>query len=64
MKLKTNKAIAKRIKTTKGKKKKIRIGGQDHFNAKESGNTRRNKRGSKILSKSNVKSIRKLTPYA
>ena len=64
MKLKTNKAIAKRIKTTKGKKKKIRIGGQNHFNAKESGKTRRNKRGSKALSKANVKNIKKLTPYA
>ena len=64
MKLKTNKAISKRIKTTKKGKLKIRAGGQDHFNAKERGNVRRNKRRDKTLSKVNVKNIKRLTPYS
>ncbi|MBU1037053.1 50S ribosomal protein L35 [Patescibacteria group bacterium] len=64
MKLKTNKAINKRIRTTKKKKMLIRTGGQDHFNAKESGNTRRNKRRDKNLSKANVKNIKRLLPYS
>lgn len=43
-KIKTRGAVAKRFKITKtGKVKKITCG-QDHFNARESGNTKRNKR--------------------
>ena len=64
MKLKTNKAVKKRMKITKGKKIKIRTGGQDHFNARESGKTKRNKRMDKTLSKSNVKNVKKLIPYS
>jgi len=64
MKLKTNKAVSKRIRTTKKKKLKIRTGGQDHFNAKESGKVRRNKRRDKNLSKANVKNVKRLTPYS
>ena len=63
MKLKTNKAISKRIKATSKKKIIIRTGGQDHFNGKESGNTRRNKRSDHYLSKANVKNIKRLLPY-
>ena len=64
MKLKTNQAVRKRLKITKGKKIKIRAGGQDHFNARESGKTTRNKRMDKNLSKANIKSIKKLIPYS
>lgn len=64
MKLKTNKAVKKRMKVTKGKKIKIRIGGQDHFNTRESGKTKRNKRRNKNLSKANVKNVKKLIPYS
>jgi len=64
MKLKTHKAISKRIRTTKNKKLKIRTGGQDHFNAKETGKVRRNKRRDKNLSKANIKNIKRLTPYS
>ncbi|MBU1131168.1 50S ribosomal protein L35 [Patescibacteria group bacterium] len=64
MKLKTNKAINKRMRITKGKKVKIRAGGQDHFNARESGKVRRNKRRNKNLSKANIKNIKKLIPYS
>lgn len=43
-KLKTHQATAKRfVRTKKGKFLKRRCG-QDHFNARESGNTTRNKR--------------------
>lgn len=62
-KLKTHQATAKRFKIT-GKKKMIqRSAGQDHFNARESGNITRRKRRDKNLHKSNVRSINKLVPY-
>lgn len=63
MKLKTNKAIAKRIKLSKRRKVIIRTGGQNHFNAKESGKVRRNKRRDKSVSVANVKNLKRLTPY-
>ena len=43
-KIKTKKSIAKRFIITKNKKVMKRTGGQDHFNARESGNTKRSKR--------------------
>ncbi|MDD3694192.1 MAG: 50S ribosomal protein L35 [Candidatus Pacebacteria bacterium] len=45
--MKTNKSYTKRIKLTKNGKLKVRAKGQNHFNAKESGNTTRSKRGTK-----------------
>jgi ribosomal protein L35 len=62
-KIKTQKAVAKRIYKTKAKKIMIRCGGQDHFNAKESGKVGINKRRNKQLSKSQSKNIHTLTPY-
>jgi len=54
-KLKTHKATAKRFRIKKSKKRGItilkRTDGQDHFNARESGKTRRNKRSDKTLTK-------------
>ncbi|MFC1700835.1 50S ribosomal protein L35 [Patescibacteria group bacterium] len=47
MKLKTNKALFKRIKITGNKKMLKRSANQGHFNAKDSGNKTRNKRKSK-----------------
>ena len=44
MKQKTHKALAKRFKLTKRGKVLKRKAGQDHFNARESGRTTRNKR--------------------
>jgi large subunit ribosomal protein L35 len=44
MKIKTKKAVAKRIKITKTGKVIARKTGQDHFNARESGNVTRQKR--------------------
>lgn len=43
-KIKTHKATAKRFKVTGTGKLKRRKAGQDHFNSRESGNTKRNKR--------------------
>lgn len=43
-KLKTRGAVAKRFKITKSGKVKKETCGQDHFNARETGNTKRNKR--------------------
>jgi len=43
-KIKTHKATSKRFTITKNNKLKHRKAGQDHFNARESGNTKRNKR--------------------
>lgn len=62
-KIKTHKATAKRISKTKSNKIMIRTGGQDHFNAKESGKVGINKRRKKQVSKSDAKNIHKLTPY-
>lgn len=42
--MKTNKSYTKRVRVTKNGKLVARKPGQNHFNAKESGNTRRNKR--------------------
>lgn len=67
MKLKTHKATAKRIKVTKGKKKKkylTKIAGQDHFNARESGKVTRNKRRKKSVSKADEKNIKRQLPYS
>jgi len=59
-KLKSNKALLKRIRVTKNKKAITKISGQNHFNAKESGNTTRGKRGEQSLELSSVpRNVRK-----
>jgi large subunit ribosomal protein L35 len=62
-KIKTHKATAKRFVITKTNKLKQRKAGQDHFNARESGNTKRNKRRDIDTDKTLVKTIKKLMPY-
>jgi len=67
MKLKTHKATAKKIKVSGGKKKKKYItkqGGQDHFNARESGKQKRNKRRATSVSDTDAKNVRRLLPYS
>ncbi|MFH0891578.1 MAG: 50S ribosomal protein L35 [Candidatus Falkowbacteria bacterium] len=59
-KIKTHKATAKRFSITKGGKLKQRKAGQDHFNARESGNTKRNKRRDIDTHKTLVKTIKSL----
>lgn len=49
MMLKTNKSLTKRFKITKNKKVLFRPMHQDHYNANDSGNQTRRKRGVKIL---------------
>ncbi len=60
-KLKTKKAIAKRVKKTKKGKIKVRKAGQGHFNARESGKKTRGKRGMRTISKSITRTIKRVT---
>ena len=60
-KIKTHKATAKRFTVTKKGKIKQRKAGQDHFNARESGNTKRKKRRDIDTHKSLIKTIKTLT---
>ncbi|OGY43712.1 MAG: 50S ribosomal protein L35 [Candidatus Buchananbacteria bacterium RIFCSPHIGHO2_02_FULL_40_13] len=62
-KMKTKQAIAKRFKITKKGKILKRTGGQDHFNARESGRVKRNKRRDKQIAKADQKNIKRLMPY-
>ena len=60
MKAKTHKATSKRFivkKTKKGVKILKRAEGQDHFNSRESGKTKRNKRSDNTMSKEMRKTI-------
>lgn len=56
-KKKTVKAVAKRVRKTKGGKIKVRKAGQDHFNARESGKKMRNKRRDRSVSESDKRNI-------
>ena len=58
-KRKSNKALLKKIKVSKSGKVQRRSTGQNHFNAKESGNKTRAKRRNKRLFKTDEKNIKK-----
>jgi ribosomal protein L35 len=58
-KMKTYKALTKRVKKTKKGKVIIRAKGQDHFNTHETGKKTRNKRRDGKLHKYSIKSIKK-----
>lgn len=62
-KLKTKKAVAKRFKVTSTGKIMRRPSGQSHFNAKDTGKKRRQKRKLVHVSKAEAKKIRKFLPY-
>ncbi len=62
-KIKTNKATSKRIMVTKKGKLKQRKAGQDHFNARENGKTKRNKRRDIQVGKKLTKTLKSLMPY-
>jgi ribosomal protein L35 len=47
--MKTNKSYTKRIKVTKNGKLKVRKAGQNHFNAKQSGTQRQNRKRTQTL---------------
>ena len=59
--MKTHNAMSKRFKVTKKGKVLKRAAGQDHFNARESGNTTRGKRRDKQQHPAYAKTIKKLT---
>ncbi len=61
--MKTNKSYTKRIKLTKNGKLKVRKKGQNHFNAKESGNKTRAKRGIKENMILSAKQIARFMPH-
>ncbi len=54
-KMKTHKGASKRIRRTKTGKLMARTMGQDHFNARESGKTTKNKRSDKVISGHNAR---------
>ena len=62
-KIKTHKATSKRFTITKTKKIKQRKAGQGHFNARETGNTKRNKRRDIDSTDTLKKTIKTLMPY-
>lgn len=65
-KLKTHRAAAKRFRVSGGRAKKFmrRKASQNHFNARESGETVRLKRKDMEVHKSVEPGLRKLLPYA
>lgn len=64
-KIKTHRATAKRFRVTGGRKKRFmrRRATQDHFNARQDGETIRLKRTDVQVDKSVTKRLRKLLPY-
>jgi ribosomal protein L35 len=63
-KLKTIKAVAKRVRITKSKKIMKKTSGQDHYNSRERGNTTRNKRKEHEISDTRAKNIHLFLPYS
>lgn len=62
-KLKTRKAVAKRVKITAKKKVLHRYTGQDHFNSRDAGKATRRKRSDEEAFKTDAKNILKNLPY-
>lgn len=67
-KLKTHKATEKRFQVKKSRKKGLtvlkRTDGQDHFNSREAGHVRRNKRKDQTASTPLRRTVLKALPYA
>jgi large subunit ribosomal protein L35 len=62
-KLKTRKAVAKRVKITARRKVMRRNVGQGHFNAREEGKTTRSKRNDSVVFKTDAENILLNLPY-
>lgn len=62
--MKTHKATAKRVQITGSGKLLKRHGGQDHFNARNSGKISRKKRRDQSVADVYVKNIKTLIPHA
>lgn len=58
--MKNYQAAAKRVKVRKSGRLEQRTAGQDHFNARETGNVKRNKRSDKTVSKALTKNLKSL----
>jgi large subunit ribosomal protein L35 len=62
-KLKTRKAVAKRVKISANKKVIRRDTGQGHFNSREAGKTTRGKRRDVVAFKTDAENILRNLPY-
>jgi large subunit ribosomal protein L35 len=62
-KIKTRKAVRKRVKITARKKVMRRKAGQGHFNAREAGKTTRGKRRDDVVFKTDAENILRNLPY-
>jgi len=60
---KTNKSVSKRIKITGGKKLMRRKSGQNHFNARNTGQDGRRKHGFQSVAESDIKKLIKYVPF-
>ncbi|MDR3559542.1 MAG: 50S ribosomal protein L35 [Candidatus Pacebacteria bacterium] len=58
-KMKTKKALVKKIKVTKGKKVLRRSTGQNHYNSKENGKVGRDKKSDQRLFRTDEKNVLK-----
>ena len=63
-KIKTHQSIAKRYKVTRKGKLMKKKAGQNHFNARESGNVTRAKRRPQKTNKTMSKPLKLLIPYS
>lgn len=63
MKAKTKKSVAKRVLVTKRGKLITRKGGQNHFNARDTGNVTKGKRRDRSLSDANRRNLKSLLPH-
>lgn len=63
-KLKTNKAVSKKIKVTGKGKALRRYTKQNHFNSRETGKFKRFKRKDRRLAKADEENVLKALPYA
>jgi ribosomal protein L35 len=62
-KLKTRKALIKKIKVTKNRKVLRRTAGQNHYNSKETGSVGRKKKNDLRLFKADEQNVLKALPY-
>ncbi|MBW2700877.1 MAG: 50S ribosomal protein L35 [Deltaproteobacteria bacterium] len=63
-KMKTNRAAAKRFKVTKSGKVKAKCSKMRHILSTKSTKVKRGLRKSKLVSKADLKQVRRLLPYA
>lgn len=63
-KLKTQRGVAKRFKLTSKGKIKRKMAFKSHLLTKKSSNRKRNLRRMILVSSSNIKSVKKMLPYA